>query len=99
GARAGVRTPPPPPGEPSVDAEVLPESLDVMDEVCGRVRREVDDRLRGVRGALAAAPLIEDHHPIALGVEPAPEARRGTASRASVQDDCGLAVGVAGDAP
>ena len=93
------RSPRPSPDEPSVDAEVLPESLDVIDEMCGRVRREVDDRLSGVRSAPAAAALIEEHDPIAIGVEPAPKARRRTASRAAVQDDRGLAVGVAGDAP
>jgi hypothetical protein len=76
--------------QPALDAQVLPQPLDVGDQVPGRV---VDQT--GVRPALAAAALIEQHDPVALRIEEPAHLRVGAPARAAVQEHGGLAVGIA----
>lgn len=58
------RAPRSPKDDPLVDAEVLPQLLDVLDEVPGRVLLE-----RGVRGRLPRAPLVEQDAAVVGGIK------------------------------
>jgi monoamine oxidase len=92
--------PPGPAGDqPPVDAQMLPQGLDIRDEMIGRVDRHVGRWITCMRRAAAAAALIEQHDLVARRVEPAPHVRRQPLTRAAVQQNSGLAVGVAGQFP
>ena len=54
--------------------EMDPQPFHVGDEVVGRVSREVDGGIIGERPAPPAHPLIEQHDPVAGGVEGSPGA-------------------------
>ena len=73
------------------------ERLDVGDEVPRRVRGEIGLRLTGVRTALAAATLVEQHDAVDRGVEDASLVGAGAATRSAVEEDHGLSVGIARD--
>src|SRR5690606_13999853 len=76
---------------PALDPELLPERLDVRDEVPGRV---VDER--GVGTALAAAALVEQNDAVARGVEEAALPRARAAARSTVEEHDGLSIRVPG---
>ena len=76
--------------QPALDAEVLAQPLDVGHEVPGRVLAQL-----GVRRALAAAALVEEHDAPARGIEVAAVVGLDAAARAAVQEDGLPARGVA----
>src|SRR5213593_1031269 len=71
--------------EPTLDAELLAQALDVGHEVLSRVRLQTGTRVAGVRSAASAASLVEE----------AAVTRRAAAARSSVQDHGWLPFGVA----
>ena len=75
---------------PPLDAEVGAHPLDVVHEVPRGVVLHV-----GVRRALAAAALVEQHDAVGVGVEEAPLPRGGAGTRPAVQHDDRLAGRVA----
>ena len=72
--------------EPTFDAEMLAQPLDVGDQVPGRVF----DQARA-RAAAAAAALIEHHDAIMMRIEELPGALVGTRTGAAMQEHGGLA--------
>ena len=80
--------------KPALDAQVLPQALDVGDQVVGRVRGQIDLGVAGVGRAPAAAALVEEDDPVGGGVEVAPPAGRAARAGAAVEDDGRLAVGI-----
>ena len=79
---------------PALDAEVLAQPLHVLDQMPGGV---VDQA--GVRTALAAAALVEEHDAVARRVEETPHPRVGAAARAAVQEHHRFAARVAAFLP
>jgi hypothetical protein len=71
-----------------------PQRLDVIDQVLRRDRGQVDVRLARQRAAAPAAPLVEEGHAIAVGVEVSAPPRLRTRTRAAVQHDRRLAARV-----
>jgi hypothetical protein len=65
--------------------------MSATDQVPSRIVVE-----RGVRAALAAAALVEQHDAVASGVEKPPLLGTGAAARTAVQKHHRLAVGIAG---
>ncbi len=77
--------------QPALDAEVLAQALDVLDQVPGGVQAQVHGRVGGVRGAAPAVALVEADQPVA-GRVPGPHGAAGRAgARSAVQMDGGLA--------
>src|ERR1700716_3824708 len=76
--------------EPALDSEMFAQPFDVFHEM---PRRIVDETR--VRTALAAAPLVEKHDPIALRIEEASHFRVRAAARAAVQKHRWLAARIA----
>ena len=70
---------------------MLTEPLDVGNQVPGGVCAQVGSRFAGVRPALAAAALIEEHDAIAFRVEQAPDLGLDASAGPAVQEDCRLA--------
>ena len=70
------------------------ELFDVTDQVGRGVRREVDLRLRGVRGAAAAVALVELDDAVAGRVVPAPGSRSAARSRPPWRITTGLPSGL-----
>lgn len=71
--------------DPAVDAQVLTQPLDVGDQVCGRVGRQVDVGVVGQWSTSSATTLVEQHRPVGARVEVSPRRRRAAAARAAVQ--------------
>ncbi len=69
---------------------MLAQAFDIIDQVPGGVRDQ-----RGVRAALAAAALVEQHDAVAARIEEAAHRRAGAAARAAVQEHDRLAVRIA----
>jgi hypothetical protein len=85
--------------EPLLDVKVPAQELDVREQVVGRVGRQVDGRITGVRRTPAAAALVEQHDAVGIWIEVGQPARRGTRTRAAVEDDRGRAARVAAGLP
>ena len=77
--------------QPPVDTEVPPQSLQVGEEVLGRVGAEIGVRVARVGTAPTAAALIEENDPVGGGIEVAPQTGRAAGARSAVEDDGGLA--------
>ena len=93
------RSPAVSPHEPLLDPEVPAQELDVAHQVRRRVRAQVGGRVARVRRAPTGSPLVEEHDPIRVGVEPTSMVRRTTRARSAVQHQRGLAVRVAAHLP
>ena len=82
-----------PPGstedEPAIDIEMLPEGLNVRDEMSCRVVRQVAERCR-----TPGTPLVKNHDPVVARIEEPPMRRNGASPRPSVQEDDRDAFGV-----
>ena len=76
-----------------------PDPLAIVDQVGGRVRRQVDVRLARVWCALTAIALVEQDDLVHRRVEPPSEARGRARTRPAVEHHCRLAVGIAADLP
>jgi hypothetical protein len=76
--------------EPALDLEVLPQPLDIGDEVRGRVLLQLPER----RGAARPA-LIENYDAVARGIEKAAVGRRGARPGSAVQEQDRHAVRIA----
>src|SRR5262245_44755321 len=76
--------------DPALDPERLAQALDVRHEIPGRVLAQL-----GVRRALAAAALVEEHDAPLPRVEVAPVDRIDAAARTAVQEDERLSARVA----
>ena len=76
--------------EPAVDIETAAQSLHVGDQIPGRVGLE-----RRVRPTTPRAALIEDHDPIAVGIEEAPRVHVAAAAGTAVHEQRRLAARVA----
>ena len=85
--------------QPPLDPEVAAELLDVAQQVVGGVDRQVGGRVAGVGAAAPAAPLVEQDHPVGVGVEDPPHPRRAARPRAAVEHHRRLALGVAAHLP
>jgi hypothetical protein len=75
---------------PFLDAQVLAQALDVLDQAPGGVVVQA-----GVRTRAAAAALIEQRHAPFGRIEEPPHGRIDRAARAAVQDHAGLAPRIA----
>ncbi len=85
--------------QPPVNAEMLTEQLDVGHQVGGGVGREVGVGFAGQRAAPPAAPLVEQHRSIGLGVEVPPRPGRCSAAGPAVEEHGWLPCRVADDLP
>jgi hypothetical protein len=76
--------------DPAVDSEVFAQPLDVPDQVCRRVRRQIGIPVAGQGPAAPAPALVEQHSPVGAGIEIAARFGAASASGATVEvDRCG----------
>jgi hypothetical protein len=80
--------------QPPLDLELVAEQLHVRDEALRRVRGKIDLRLAGVRRAVTASALIEQHDPVRGRIEHPAVPRRAPRPRSAVDHERRLAVGV-----
>lgn len=85
--------------EPAFDPETGAQPLHVRDEMAGGVVAQVGGGVARVRGAASAVALVEEDDAVALGVEEPPGARAAAGARTAVDDERGLALGIAADLP
>src|SRR6201999_4104864 len=76
--------------QPALDAEVLAQALDVGHQMPGRVLDQA-----GARPAAAAAALIEYHDAVVVRIEELAGALVGTRAGTAMQEQRGLARGIA----
>ncbi|CAM5672647.1 hypothetical protein SBADM41S_08610 [Streptomyces badius] len=93
------RAPRAPVQQPRVDVQVLPQAFHVGDQVGRRVVPHVRRRIARVRCGAAAAPLVEEDHPVAVRVEVPAGAGRAAGPGAAVDHEGRLAVRVAAHLP
>ncbi len=84
------RAPAPAEHDPAVDAERLPDELDVAHQMPGRVRLD-----RGVRARPPAAALVEQHDAEHARIEIAPHRRRAAPAGSAMQHNHRQTVGLA----
>src|ERR1700744_2498015 len=76
--------------QPALDVQVFAQTLDIGDQVPGRILDEA-----GTRTAASAAALIEHHDAIVVRVEKLPRAFVGSRAGTAVQENRRLAGGIA----
>ena len=81
--------------DPPIDAESLPQPLDVGEVVIHVDARPVDVVAGGTGGAAAAGALVEQHGSVATRIEVPARSRRATRARTAVQVHDGSPVRVA----
>jgi hypothetical protein len=70
------------------------ESLDVVDQVIGRVRRQIHGGITGMWGTPPGPALVEEHDAIRRRIEKATHSWRASRTRTSVQHERRLATWV-----
>src|ERR1019366_210831 len=83
-----------PEDQPSLDLQVAAESLDVVNQVIGRVRRQIHGGITGVWGTSPGPALVEEHHAIRRRIEEATHSWRASRARTPVQHKDRLATRV-----
>jgi hypothetical protein len=91
--------PRPAPDQPALDAELVPQQLDVGDQELRGVRAERCRRIAGMRPAATTAALVEEDHAVGVGVEQAAMPGRASRPGAAVEHDHRPAARVAGLLP
>ncbi len=85
--------------QPSVNIQVLSKLLQVRQEMCRRIDRQIWTQVTGVRHTPATTSLVEQHDPVGFRIEVATYSCRTTRAGATVEDDSGFAMRVAADLP
>ena len=85
--------------EPPVDAKDVAEQLHIREQVFGGVHAHIGGGITRVRRAPPTAALVEKHDPVPLRIEVATTTAPAPGTRSPVDDQCGLAVGIAARLP
>src|SRR5262245_28592047 len=93
------RAPRPSMQKPALDPQVLAQELHVCQQMLGRVDAHVGCRIACVRSASPAAALVEQHDPIAGGVERSARAPFAARAGPTVDDEPRLALRIAARLP
>ena len=93
------RSPGPSKHQPPLNTEIPSQQLDICKQMGRRVGGEVNAWVARVRRTSSASALIELHDPIDVGVKVPPPACRAAGTRSAMEDERGLASGIAARLP